>query len=222
MKDKFFKLIIMALLMLAFSACIESSGYFLDDDFVEESYEVIVNDEESYEVIVNDEEELYEVIIIDEEEKDTDSPELINVGIPPYGIRLYFAYDGINWSSHLQYRIIDLSQVESYYEVFSRDSRSRYVFMTDIAVYDFRVLRISRNLYFTTENADKGERLYHVRDTLYHLHKFTPDMPFVISGVYMGCIFAESGFSFVDTHGITRYFLIHGDASTDRIIIAEF
>ena len=211
MKDKFFKLIIMALLMLAFSACIESPGYFLYDDFAEELYEVVIDDEE-----------LYEVVIDDEEEKDADSPELINVGIPPYGIRLYFAYDGINWNPNLHYRIIDLSQIESYYEVFSRDSRSRSVFMTDIAVYDFRVLRISRNENFTRGSIDKGERLYHVRDTLYHLHKLTPDMPFVISGVYMGCIFAESGFSFVDIHGITRYFLIHGDARTDRTIIAEF
>ena len=127
-------------------------------------------------------------------------------GLTSANVRLRWVDDGIIWQ-HRPDVIFDLTQIEYHHEFIHREDGFRLVFLTDIVVHNFSVLSVSTNYHYFSDNAPEEERRYNVEQVLYTLDILTPEIPFVVTGLKLGCAgVAVSGFSFVDCEGITRYF----------------
>jgi len=130
-----------------------------------------------------------------------------------------------SWGGLPDHVLFDLSQVETYYEFSELEGLMRFVFSTDIAVANFRLLRIYHNENFFRESAELHERLYNVQEILYTLEELTPEMPFVVAWWFPGGAVAGNGFSFTDAYGQTRYFAFFNsgyEGDDHPIAILEF
>jgi hypothetical protein len=144
-------------------------------------------------------------------------------GLTSANVRLFFA-DSESWWYPYSYGLYDLDQIEHYHEFIHREDLARIVFTTEATVREFSFLDIMWNENFSWDDSDGNERRYLVRDVLYTLDELTPEVPFVVTGASMGCIFADNGFSFVDETGVTRYFEFYVNACDDTggFMVAEF
>jgi hypothetical protein len=156
-----------------------------------------------------------------EESMDFTNPTMVD-GLPSVNVRLFYVDDGIILQHHPD-MLFNLSQIEHYHEFIYKEDLARIVFTAEAAIRDFRFLDIVWNDNFSWEEADGDERFYSVRSVLYSLDELTPEVPFVVTGVDMGCALAAHGFSFVDENGITRYFAFLQSGKDDEgIFISEF
>jgi hypothetical protein len=118
-----------------------------------------------------------------------------NMGLSSADVRMYLVDEGdIRLWYPDTYGLFDLSQIELYYEIELEPNGIRFVFTTESAVSDFRLLQIGW---------DEG---YHIIDELLHLDELAPDLPLVVRWTILGCALAGNGFSFTNQNGITKYF----------------
>jgi hypothetical protein len=145
-------------------------------------------------------------------------------GLTSANVRLFFVDDGVTWQ-HRSDMLFDLSKVEHYHEFVNEEWKdlARIVFTTETTVREFSFLRVVMNDNFYKENPEEGARRYIVLNTIYTLDELTTEIPLVVTGASMGCIFADNGFSFVDEDGATRYFaFLESGTDGEGLVMWEF
>ena len=113
--------------------------------------------------------------------------------------------------------LFDLSQIEAYHSFVDpgtealHESGQRIVFTADTPVSDFRFLALGY----------EKEVLPTEEGVLYALDALTPERPFVVEWVHVGCFTSFRGISFV-VDGETRYFEIVMSNKDGRLFLVEF
>ena len=87
---------------------------------------------------------------------------------------------------------------------------SHVVFRTDTSVTNFRYFSVVA----TDTWSDDGAPM--IKDVLYTIDEFTPDMIFVAETVFAD-VYAVRGISFVDANGNTQYYTLHDSAVDDTM-----
>jgi hypothetical protein len=127
-------------------------------------------------------------------------------GLTSANVRLFFVDDENVRQWYPAYRLFDLDQIEQYHEFVRRENGLRIVFTTEVTVHTFKFLRIMWNDNYFDEDAEVGKKRYIIEEVLYSLEELIPEIPFVVTGTSLGCIYADNGFSFVDDTGQVRYY----------------
>jgi len=96
-----------------------------------------------------------------------------------------------------------LRNYESYIEFieFDEEGHQKIVIVPSFPVTSFRWLEIGYNF-------DDDYDFYIYGTTLYEAGEVTPEQPFVVTWIAWGTL-SHRGISFVDGHGVTRYFTLN-------------
>ncbi|MBQ5837866.1 MAG: hypothetical protein IIW39_04255, partial [Clostridia bacterium] len=95
-----------------------------------------------------------------------------------------------------------------------KEEYTKVVYRTLGAVTNFRFLSIE------PVDTEKEDGRYKISKVLYTVDSFGTEKPFVAETAFED-VYASRGISFVDRHGITRYFVISDSASDGKIFIDE-
>jgi len=133
-------------------------------------------------------------------------------------VRLYFVNEEASPQWLPDYVLFDLEQVEHYHEfihpnpwINERGSHMRIVFTTQVTVRNFKFLDI---IWMDSSQIEGAEAHYLVRNVLYSLEELTPEIPFVVTGISLGCVLAREAFSFIDEDDELRVFPFGGGFQT--------
>jgi len=148
---------------------------------------------------------LAEPIIFDETSESLEIIEYIRPNsLTSANIRVYYADNEEIREWYPAFELFDLNEVKDYNEfIFVFDTDNRIVITTEATVSDFKLLYLTRNW---EENRYLIYNVWQVSS--YEI--FGPETPIVLRDAPLGCNYAETGFSFIDEDGETRYFALYG------------